>query len=54
MRLSKHQAVIAAQKLRSILGQHPEGMRTSQLSGTPKPRRENVEQPADHPVAPRL
>ena len=36
MRLSKHEAVIATQELLSILAQHPEGMRTSQLSGTPK------------------
>jgi hypothetical protein len=36
MRLSKKQAVIATQELLSILAQHPDGMRTSQLSGTPK------------------
>ena len=36
MRLSKHQAVIATQELLSILAVHPEGMRTSELSGTPK------------------
>ena len=36
MRLSKHQAVIATQELLSILAQHPQGMRTSELSGTPK------------------
>lgn len=36
MRLSKHQAEIATQELLSILAQYPDGMRTSQLSGTPK------------------
>jgi len=36
MRLSKHQAEIATQELLSILAQNSKGLRTSELSGTPK------------------